>query len=374
MAVTRRVGNLTIHFLGEDAAQLASMFDDANHRSKTFRRDMDETSRTHRNIYVGSSFADLQDQPDFGNAGFEPESKDLRDKPAFGKAAGAETHFIVVKPAPHGLFHDNRRFDGSRQLALVHELLHPSQNTRELAETGALGNNTEPRTQMREQDIAVELGKVPGKDFPDVRGSEKPYDSLLDRIAPQPNSAPSTETAPVAPIGYFGPVRVQPSLREVRGDFEIPRYAAADVPTAALPSSLVPNLRSDIADSPNDADRQQMRYLSSRFAGMSAPSGLQTAAMTPPLVPLREDFDPRQTAIADRSGGLTGSAPAGSSQPDVPLLGLVSGKPSQCPSIRSSRQSLAFRSRQRPTMKTGLCSCLRREEGGKSDRPYRAAV
>src|SRR5690349_19598304 len=143
MAVTRRVGNLTIHFLGEDAAQLASMFDDANHRSKTFRRDMDETSRTHRNIYVGSSFADLQDQPDFGNAGFEPESKDLRDKPAFGKAAGAETHFIVVKPAPHGLFHDNRRFDGSRQLALVHELLHPSQNTRELAETGALGNNTE---------------------------------------------------------------------------------------------------------------------------------------------------------------------------------------------------------------------------------------
>lgn len=67
MAVTRQVGNLTIHFLGENAAQLAGMFDDAQYRSKTFRRDMDETSRTHRNIYVGSALADLQDQPNFGN-------------------------------------------------------------------------------------------------------------------------------------------------------------------------------------------------------------------------------------------------------------------------------------------------------------------
>jgi len=45
MAVTRRIGNLTIHFLGENAAQLAIMFDDARSRSKTFKRDMNETSR-----------------------------------------------------------------------------------------------------------------------------------------------------------------------------------------------------------------------------------------------------------------------------------------------------------------------------------------
>lgn len=83
MAVTRRVGSLTIHFLAEDAARLASMFDDAHYRSKTFRRDMDETSLAHRNIYVGSALADLRDQPDFGNAGFDPESKLVKDKPAF---------------------------------------------------------------------------------------------------------------------------------------------------------------------------------------------------------------------------------------------------------------------------------------------------
>lgn len=101
MAVTRRIGNLTIHFLGDNAEQLAGMFDDAHYRWNTFRRDMDETSRTHRNIYVGSALADLQDQPEFGNAGFDPDSKEVKESPAFGKAAGAETHFIVVKPGSH---------------------------------------------------------------------------------------------------------------------------------------------------------------------------------------------------------------------------------------------------------------------------------
>lgn len=48
MAVTRRIGNLTIHFLGENAEILSSMFDDAHARSKTFSRDMVETSRVHK--------------------------------------------------------------------------------------------------------------------------------------------------------------------------------------------------------------------------------------------------------------------------------------------------------------------------------------
>src|SRR5262245_59841352 len=101
MSVLRRIGKRTIHFLGANADQLAGMFDDARSRSPTFKRDMGETSRTHRNIYVGSALADLQDKPDFGNAGFSPESGGVKDKPAFGKAAGAETHFIVVKPGSH---------------------------------------------------------------------------------------------------------------------------------------------------------------------------------------------------------------------------------------------------------------------------------
>ena len=111
MAVTRRIGNLTIHFFGESAEQLAGMFDDARRRSNSFRRDMDETSRTHRNIYVGSALTDLQDQPNFNDAGFDPQLKELRERQAFGKAAGAETRFIVVNPGAYDLLHDGRPFD-----------------------------------------------------------------------------------------------------------------------------------------------------------------------------------------------------------------------------------------------------------------------
>lgn len=240
MAVTRRIGNLTIHFLGDNADQLAAMFDDAHYRSKTFKRDMDETSRTHRNVYVGSRLADLQDQPSFADAGFDPESRMVRERPAFGKAAGAETHFIVVKPGPHSLMHDDRRFEGAAQLALVHELLHPSQMIRELAEGRQLGEHNERRTQMREQDIAVELGKVPGKDFPDIRGSSSPYDASPYHTNPEPYSAPSEETAPFVPIRNDGPTHfraARPRWQEASEAFEFPRYAGTAVPGASCPAT-----------------------------------------------------------------------------------------------------------------------------------------
>ena len=329
MVVARRVGNLTIHFLGDNAERHASMFDDAYSRSKTLRRDMDETSRTHRNIYVGSALADLQDQPNFGEAEFNPQSKDIRERPAFGKAAGAETHFIIVRPGPHSLIHGDRRFEGSAQLALVHELLHPSQMIRELADQGALGNDTERQTQMREQRIAAELGMAAGKDFPDVIGSGATYDTRSD---PQPNSMPAADSLPVAPIGYYGPPQIQPpqpSRREASGTFEFPRYAAANTPAVGLSSNLLPTGRPDAEE--GTADVPPIRYLRSRIAGMSMPSGLPTDATAPPLVRLDEDFDPRRAMFDDRSGDLNASAPAAtspsSSQAEAPLLGLVSGKP-----------------------------------------------
>jgi hypothetical protein len=85
---------------------------------------------------------------------------------AFGKPAGAETFFIVVSEKKHNLVQDGQKFAGSTDLSLVHELLHPSQIIRELTETGRIGPDSEPRTQMREQTIAQELGKIPGAGFP----------------------------------------------------------------------------------------------------------------------------------------------------------------------------------------------------------------
>ncbi len=179
---------------------------------------------------------------------------------------------------------------------------------------------------MREQRIAAELGKTAGKDFPDVIGSGATYES---RTYPQPNPVPSIDSLPVAPMGYFGPDIVHPtppSWREADGSFRSPRDVAA---TARWFDDLVPDLRPDSEE--NTANRQPVRYLSSRITGMSAPSGLPAGATAPAFVPLDANADPREARIADRSGGVNASAPAvasrGPSQPELPLLGLVSGKP-----------------------------------------------
>ena len=170
MAETRQVGRLTIHFLGDNAAQLAKSFDGSLSVSRSFRDAMAETARTQRHIYVGSSLDDLRDQPGFDRAGFPPDSKAVREGSAFGKPSGAESYFIVVTNREHHLTLDGRVFPGSTDLPLVHELLHPTQIMRTLTETGQFcTNDSEARTQMREQKIAEELGRIPGQDFPDVR-------------------------------------------------------------------------------------------------------------------------------------------------------------------------------------------------------------
>lgn len=307
------------------------MFDDAHSRSETFRRDMDETSRTHRNIYVGSALSDIENQPGFGDAGINPEAREVKESPAFGKAAGAETHFIVVKPGAHSLEHDERRFAGSTQLALVHELLHPSQMIRELADQGRLGENTEFQTQMREQGIASELGMEAGKDFPDVISSGKSYAPFLHDPAPRPNSVPAIDALPTAPIGYFGPTPVQPlrpSWQEWGGALEFPRYAAASpFGNAASQAS-----GRGCAGDPNTPDSKPVRYQSSRLAGRSEAPASDAGVWAAPLAPPQQDFGHHQAFPGDRTTSATGAVPLdtfqpGRSQQRAPLVGLVSGEP-----------------------------------------------
>ena len=227
MAETRQIGSLTIHFLGDSAAQLKKSFDGSFAGSRNFRNAMSETARTYKDIYVGGSLEDLQDQPGFDSARINPDSKEVRNTNAFGKGAGPETYFVVVTGKKHNLVQDGQKFVGSTDLSLVHELLHPSEIVRELTETGSVGQYSEARTQMREQTIAQELGKMQGRDFPDVIGSGVPYRVQLDSSKAQPDLAPHDDPAlPVDPIKYEGDTG-SPVLRALE---KYRRSAASDSP------------------------------------------------------------------------------------------------------------------------------------------------
>ena len=142
---------------------------------------------------------------------------------------------------------------------------------------------------------------------------------------------------PVVPIGYHGPAHVQPARpdwRDVGRAFEFPRYADAGVPATGLPDNLVATVRPDAGEDAN-ADSKLMRYLGSRIAGKSVPSGFGAGSSAPPLVPLGNS-DARRATSDDRFGGAAASTPTvlprGMARPETPqqaapLLGLVSGKP-----------------------------------------------
>lgn len=89
----------------------------------------------------------------------------------------------------------------------------------------------------------------------------------------------------------------------------------------------VPNLQSDSANGPNTAERRPARYLGSRIAGKSVPSGFAAGITAPPLVQSEEDFDSHRTTRGGDFAGGTAFYPADSAQPDMSLVGLVSGKP-----------------------------------------------
>ena len=290
MAETRQIGRLTVHFLGDNAAQLAKSFDGSLSRSQSFRDAMAETARTQRHIYVGNSLDDLRDQPGFDGANFNPNSERARNTSAFGKPSGAESYLIVVKNKEHHLIHDGRVFAGSMDLSLVHELLHPTQIMRTLAEIGRTdAPDSEARTQMRAQKIAVELGRKPGQDFPDVLGSGISYEVRLDPTEWQPRSTPSDPAPSIAPMKYD-----------------------AGTPNFAEPMSL----QVDSTSAP-----RLVRVNGSPSAALPAPSAALPDTQNP--------WDDRFGNGTSSLGGLTPrnpNAPASPSEPEGPI-GLFSGKP-----------------------------------------------
>jgi hypothetical protein len=355
MAGSRRIGNMTIHFVGDKAAQLESMFGDAYSGSESFRNAMRETASTYRNIYVGSTLADLREQPNFDEAGFRPDSKDVTDKAAFGKAAGAETYFIGVTGREHTLKHSGQSFAGSSLLALVHEFLHPTQITRELAATGKVEHSSEARTQMREQTIAAELGKTPGKDFPDVIGSDAPYDVQLNSPGTQPQSVRQGDPAlPVDPTKYEGPSPPEPAqLASQRQADSISAPKNYDTPNARVlsrrvvardadgnigsrdfyPTGTGPMNPTQPAPPPQAGETlgipssKPVRYLGRKIADQSQASVFDTAVTAP---------SDRQDLFGDRFGNWTSSSEGiPPRNPNLPVpppesggpLGIFSGKP-----------------------------------------------
>ena len=99
-------------------------------------------------------------------------------------------------------------------------------------------------TQMREQKIAEELGKTPGKDFPDVFKSG-PYGVRLDPTATPPRSTPPSDAAlPIDPMGYDTRTSADPikPMSLQLGNWSAPRLVRVNGATtqAAAAASSVP--------------------------------------------------------------------------------------------------------------------------------------
>jgi hypothetical protein len=307
MAETRQIRGMTIHFQGNNAAELAKSFDGSLAGSQLFRDAMNETARTQRHIYVGSSLDDLRDQPGFDRAGFHPNSPEVQDTNAFGHPSGADSYFIVMTNQEHHLAQNNGQvFPGSRDLSLVHELLHPSQIMRTLAETGSLyARDSEARTQMREQKIAEELGKTPGKDFPDVFESG-PYGVRLDSTETQPRSTPPVDSAlPVNPMKYEGRTPPSPtSPPESEGSIGLFSGKPMRFPFAAIFDT---RNRSAATGGPNRSNA--LDDLISNF-GRSRASPFDIGRAASPFARNPQDtFDNRNGVASSASGPGDGSAP-----------------------------------------------------------------
>jgi hypothetical protein len=64
---TRRLGKLTVHFMGDNAGQLAATFDNVYDRLPRFQAEMADAASKFRNFYVGSLLDDVASAPDYGN-------------------------------------------------------------------------------------------------------------------------------------------------------------------------------------------------------------------------------------------------------------------------------------------------------------------
>src|ERR1700704_744255 len=87
---------------------------------------------------------------------------------------------VIGNPATISL--DGNTYKSSLQLQMAHELLHPLQRIKDLAEVGPMNRDTsEKAVQDQEQDIAKQLGYRIGIDFPDVQAADHGYEVVPSR-------------------------------------------------------------------------------------------------------------------------------------------------------------------------------------------------
>lgn len=231
---------------------------------------------------------------------------------------------VELSRDPKGDFHDPASpHYGNPRYAEFHIVY---SNTREACTIDQATLSEAVQTALGE---ALKKFGIPGAD---PRSMEKRVNAEIDanrqRCIANADKYVSNETY-FAPDGAFGNSVADQAVVSPGG---MMRQAAVGDKWRASNSdgSLISNVRSDAEGSPPTADRQPVRYLSSRVAGKSVPSGFPVEISTPPLVPSGEMFNPRQAMIGNPLGGWMESVPAASrssSQPHAPLLGLVSGKP-----------------------------------------------
>jgi hypothetical protein len=98
--LTSTVGNLTIHFVGDNAATLQSEYNRVYNGSETFQKIMGETGTYYKDIYVGSSVQELQALQAYPPNLMDPANQFdrymMENSPAYGKSGGPDTWFIVA--------------------------------------------------------------------------------------------------------------------------------------------------------------------------------------------------------------------------------------------------------------------------------------
>jgi len=251
--------------MGDNPRRLAATFDGAYGRSPRFQAEMADAASKFRNFDVGSSLDDVASAPDYGNIDW---SRVPTGAQAFGNAGGPDSYLSIVSGAAHNLIQDGKSFTGTPELELVHELLHPMQMMRDLAE--ARGNsNSEGQVQMREQRIAEELGYRTGETFPDVLGTGIPYQVVSPESDPLIH--PMRYGAPTGAAPMFPGLQMAPGQGPLAPPIDDPLLEA----TRQLLPFFLQGLNPD-GTSASPADGAVPCFLSSptrRFGGGPMPDG-----------------------------------------------------------------------------------------------------
>jgi hypothetical protein len=194
-------GGMTITFVGPNAASLKAMFLDAYNRSSLFRAEVTAAAAQAKNVSIGSG-AEMEAQPGYSNSNLTPDR--IAGKAEVVSFSDLETYFVVVPGVAHTLqqLNPTLNYPGDTQMAMVHGFLHIPQYTNMFKPGG--NPYSETNVQLKEQDIAVQLGREPGVDFPDIKG--QPGDAPNSYQVVVPPNPPSTDAAAGVPTFKVDPI------------------------------------------------------------------------------------------------------------------------------------------------------------------------